>query len=371
MAACVFVSSLLACTSTPMTTDAGSDAGPALGAIGAACTADADCQARLTCFTGAPGARPWPSGYCTRPCATEDCPTGSTCGEAYYDSTSNTEHYMCLATCNRASGSTGGCRGGYFCMLDGVCHVGCTSDAQCASVDYDLGAPRTRPGSTCEIASGRCIRGSATGGDTGAACTADADCRGPFGVCQNGRCLRSDCDLGGAYACSTGQECVSYIFDDLQSEPICALDCVIGTDGLAGHPGACGPGEACVPAAQDYSGRATHSFCYPTTGAQMTGSTTARVGSPCSTSADCPDPLGYGFCSNGSCLVSLCGVPELASMNLCGAGARCVTTHYDPMTATRFNEHDAQLGVCFRDCTSGASACQAPTTCQADHTCSQ
>lgn len=346
------------------------DSGPPLGAVGAPCTTDADCLARLTCFVGATGARAWPGGYCSRDCTQEDCPTGSRCGEAYYDPATDTSHYQCLAECDRADGTTGGCRAGYFCMFDGVCHVGCSSDAECTTLDYDLGAPLSRPGSTCELATGRCTRGTSTGGDTGASCSTDADCLGPYGICQGGTCLRGNCDLGGAYACHAGQECVDFPITQFQSIAICTPDCTIGTDGLPGAPGPCRPSiDACVPAHQDYGDRATHAFCYPTPGAQRTGSTSATVGSPCSTDADCPNPLGYGFCSGGSCQVAPCMASELAGMDVCGAGARCVTTTVDPAIATRFLLRDAELGTCVRDCTSSPSACEAPTTCRADHTC--
>lgn len=76
------------------------DSGPTLGAVGAACDSDLDCRSGLTCFSGAPDARPWPGGYCSRDCTEEDCPAGSTCGEAYYDASSE-QHYQCLATCDR------------------------------------------------------------------------------------------------------------------------------------------------------------------------------------------------------------------------------------------------------------------------------
>jgi hypothetical protein len=345
------------------------DSGPALGGVGAACAADTDCLPRLTCFTGAPGARPWPGGYCSRDCTMEDCPTGSRCGEAYYDPASDTTHYQCLADCDRVDGATGGCRDGYFCMYDGACHVGCSSNAQCESVDYDLGAPLSRPGSICEIASGRCERGSASGGDTGASCTTDADCRGPYGVCQGGTCLRGNCDLGGAYACSAGQECVAFGFTEFQSFAICAPDCTLGTDGLVGAPGPCRAVDACVPARQDYGDHATHPFCYPTPGAQQAGSTTATVGSPCTSNDQCPNPLGFGFCSDGFCQIAPCDSAALGGMDVCGAGARCVVVHVDPTIATQFLIRDAELGTCFRDCTADASVCEAPTSCGPDHVC--
>lgn len=339
--------------------------GGSLGAVGGACASDLDCRTGLTCFTGAPGARPWPSGYCTRACTMEDCPSGSRCGELYTDDTGAT-HYSCLATCERDFASAGGCRPGYLCMYDGACHVGCSSDAQCESIDFDQGAPIMHPGSTCDVATGRCARGNLTGGaDVGEACTAETDCRGPSAFCNAGRCVRANCDLGGPFACSAGQECIGLRATDFQTLGFCALDCTFGTDGVPGSPGACAPSDACLPAEADDADRATHAYCAPTAGAGMTGDATAHFGGACTTVADCPNPYGLAVCSGGVCQEPFCAAASIASFDLCGTGATCLTLDA-PDANDRYVVHGAPLGFCFADCTTDTD-CAGGFTCNTGH----
>ncbi|NOY91875.1 MAG: hypothetical protein GXP55_11815 [Deltaproteobacteria bacterium] len=341
---------------------------PLTGLVGSACVEDADCLAGLSCFEGPDGARPWPGGYCTRDCSSAgDCPGGSVCGIAYDDGTASYD--LCQAICSREEGSRGSCREGYQCARQGYCTIGCSSDDQCHTNDTYPGPPSYEPSASCELSSGRCLHGTVPTAQDGDACGSNADCRPPAGFCVLGVCVNANCDLGGAYACGTGQQCIGWStgFDSWVS--VCANSCRQGVDGLGGVSAddRCAFGFWCAPPEADPSGRATQPYC-GLKAVGVGGSTTATMGSPCTTEADCPLALGYGICAAGTCSAAYCAAPSLADQDICGPGAVCFAPEADRANLG-WRSVPPSLGQCVRDCSSDASVCEAPTTCSATGTC--
>jgi hypothetical protein len=329
--------------------------------LGGECTSDLDCPLGLECFLGPDGARAWEGGYCTRPCDADDCPEGATCAPAYFDAAGFAVTY-CLAGCDREIGSAGGCRPGYTCSFEGACRLGCSTDEQCAQYDVDPGGPYASPGATCEIESGRCLRGAESGAGPGEACTADDDCRGPISFCAFGACASLSCDLGGEYACGSESTCAGDSVPYDQVIPMCWRTCTLGVDGTASAGDRCG-GAACYPLEADPAGTATSAYCSPPFGQTLAGSDTAHVGDPCTRTEDCPNPFGMGFCDDdGVCQIAHCAPYAAIGIELCGAGERCFTSVPEPGT-TRPNRVIAETGLCVRDCTADPSVCQPPTRC--------
>ncbi len=356
---------VLAACSTPAPVAMPLEDAGRLGGVGAACAADTECRAGLTCFTGPEGGRAWPSGYCTRPCTDEDCPSGALCGEAYVEADGTTATY-CLTACERVSGERAPCRDGYTCASGGTCRVGCSTDAECELVDIDPGTPRSFPGSTCEVTTGRCVRGSPAGGEVGDTCVSDLDCRGPSGVCIDRSCYRAHCDLGGVHACSAGQVCVGVVLNAFQLLHFCAPTCEIGVDGIVGSPGRCRASEACVPPEADFSRTATTPFCSLTTpGGGAAGSATATIGDACTTIDDCPNPLGYGVCSDGICAATYCATPMIEGRDICGPGAGCAILDVEPSGSARWVSYFGSLGVCQRRCDMDPTVCEGGSVCSA------
>lgn len=323
--------------------------GPAApGAVGSACTADRDCASGLTCFTATPGGVVWAGGYCTRPCSSETCPAGSTCTSFYSDAATLSVVTYCASSCVRAPGSRDVCREGYACSYDGVCISGCRTNADCAMAS---------PAATCETASGRCLVQASSGAASGAACMNDADCRGPQAFCNNGHCMRISCDLGGAYACDAGQICSGFPIEYDHDASFCTMECTPGVDAVSlAAPGRCPTGWTCFPARADLRHQASSGFCFPSDYADpFHGSSTARVGDPCTTFMDCPNPFGYGVCTHAMgttmshCSIVYCAAPTVASMNICGPGSVCLTFPEDP-SRDRFTNAGSVLGGCFRQC---------------------
>jgi len=345
------------------TTDAGDASAPTPEIAGAPCVEDADCLAGLSCFKGPDGARPWPGGYCTRNCSSaSDCSGGSVCGLAYLDE-ADQRHDQCVAECTREAGSRGGCRQGYTCSRQGYCKIGCSSDDQCHTVDTDPGPPWYEPSARCELSSGRCVHGTVETAQDGDACDSNTDCRPPGGTCMLGVCITVNCDLGGAYACGAGQECIGFAlgFDSWVSA--CANSCRPGVDGLGGTSpdDRCAPSFLCAPPEADPSGRATQPYC-GLKGVGVGESATATIGSPCTTEADCPLSLGYSMCADGTCVAQYCAAPSLAAQEICGPGTTCLAPEGDRANLG-FESVQLSLGFCLRDCSSDATVCEAPTSC--------
>ncbi|MCC7541535.1 MAG: hypothetical protein IT379_35280 [Deltaproteobacteria bacterium] len=355
----------------PRDPDTGVDATPDMaptssGRVGAPCAEDRGCQAGLECFLGPEGARAWPNGYCTRACERDvDCPSGSACGSAWYDEAVG-DNKRCLATCERVAGSAGGCREGYNCAFDGVCVVGCSSDAQCEHLDSDIPPPRPDEPRTCELASGRCVHGAQPSAAALTSCGSDADCRGPAGACVGGMCFLAHCDLGGPYACADGEVCIALgaLPETDRLAHVCLPRCTPGIDGTNGASAddRCPRGFACWPRELDLDLAATDGFCFLPAAGSFAGSESARVGDACRTVADCPNPYGYGLCL-GTCAILFCAAESVASLELCaGEGERCLSGMLESSEPIGVRVLDA-AGSCVRDCSSGPDVCAPPSVC--------
>lgn len=135
--------------------------------IGAACTADDQCQLNR-CSTAA-----WPDGYCTQACSSNtQCPGDSLCSPNPFNLAAGA---MCLDTCD-TPGVQSSCREGYVCERSqnrpgnpGVCIPRCdqTTGRLCSGAN------------TCNAATGLCA------GDPGFGCK-------PGGLCNNGGACGAD-----------------------------------------------------------------------------------------------------------------------------------------------------------------------------------
>lgn len=318
--------------------------------LGWPCVVDADCTAGLECWQPELIGGPW----CTRACAVDDdCPLGARCTDVEPDDEGWVRR--CVPSCAREIGSRGGCAADMRCERDGVCQPGaCRSDADCF-------------GGTCELGSGRCIRGASPGASADGPCAEDSDCRPPAGSCISGECYHLDCDLGGAYACPEGEVCYAYLpGDDTSPYHRCKRACTAGIDAATPtRPGACEPGEICVPPEAALGGPAPSGHCaLPLGGSYVAGTPGARIGDPCTSVADCPNPLGYGWCSARGCAISNCAAAALEGTTPCGAGAVCV---HDDVAPAGFDAEAAaylRAGFCARTC-SDTDPCPAGLACRA------
>lgn len=136
-----------------MASDGGTTPEP--GAIGAACTDDAECGTAV----GAECLATWPDGHCTiRGCGEGTCPTGSDCFKTTGDST------ICLKTCTQKSD----CPAKYACHAAGACVPACQSAADCSGTmvcNSQTGQCEDAPCTTgscsaglqCDASSGKCV----------------------------------------------------------------------------------------------------------------------------------------------------------------------------------------------------------------------
>lgn len=157
--------------------------------------AGSECRSTIQCEEGLLCEADWYTngGVCTRPCETGECGEGARCVSLGVRGVDGEWLFRCMNDCTRERGSRGGCAPGFACDRDGICRLGCGGLAECAS------------GLTCEVESSRCL--SAGSGLTGEPCESPAQCAGPSASCVEGRCVRTDCDLGGERACGAGETC--------------------------------------------------------------------------------------------------------------------------------------------------------------------
>jgi hypothetical protein len=142
--------------------------------LGAPCTKDDDCGNDGRCLSEVEDG--YPGGFCAQACQSpEDC--GDHICEDAPDG---------LKTCLPPCISDQDCRPGYMCRPtttgQWACFPHCTSGAECPEAG------------TCDLWQGRCVA-AATGGENGAPCTGDEDCKGfcktdvetgaPGGVCMS------------------------------------------------------------------------------------------------------------------------------------------------------------------------------------------
>ena len=253
------------------------------GMTGAACTADADCDAAEGCLLPADG---WAGGYCTRGCTTDsECPTSSHCEIT----DPNAGQGLCVSDCT----TDADCRMGYGCGdPDGNGATGC----------FPVASGNGVPGDACATlqdcsggADGFCVSEDQgfTGGYCSIQCTTDADC-GAGGHCST---LDSGFQLC-VDSCTTNADCrAGYVCDDANGDNV--------NECWPGGSGAGGPGNACANVG-DCAGGLDAICLGPPGNPDFAGGYCATTG--CTTNADCAagahcgftDPqTGEGFCLPG------------------------------------------------------------------------
>ncbi len=226
--------------------------------IGAACTADNNCNSSVgKCQpeeTHPSGFKRWYQGYCYQTCAPGQpvCPAGSQCtniGEPVP---------ICLLSCRVGLAD---CRFGYSCAQSingGVCIPSCFADADC-------GDATTYQCRTCD---GLCVAKQNSSGHVGDICSQDSDC-------------------------GAGQLCTP--LDPLNPTKQCTISCAAGC-------GNCPTGSSCHPLAPDNSLSCLANCTGPGTcpsGARCGILPTGRGCVPPCTAAS-PCPVGQA-CNNGEC----------------------------------------------------------------------
>ena len=254
------------------------------------CAASSDCR-----DTGAGCLTVFPGGLCSKACTTNaDCGSG-TCLDTGNGS-------VCLPSCTSGGGECGAV-GGMCVPIDAnatmfACLPGCFASGAPA------GTPSCTNPLTCDPYAGICTSTPSTGADNGAACAADADCRG-------GRCI-VEVDMGtpsgflGGYCLSFG---VSVAI--MQGAPV--------------PQGSCPTGSGAVPINGERPGDSVPCF------------KTCSANSDCRAGYQC-DHLTPGsgtgqFFSNGICLPVDCSTAGMT----CPSGTHCVS-----MTGTG----GAMFGTC-------------------------
>ena len=171
---------------------------PGAGLPGSVCRANSDC-ATGNCLLIA-GYR---DGLCARVSISTPCPSGTTVLTTAAGAT-----LACTRTCDNTIDNQ--CPGSWRCTATGQCaNVGCRSNTDCSA------------GYTCDVLSNRCVTVAPSGSDVGAACTADAQCRGQTcllpsttgGVTtwQGGYCTAGCTGLsGGGDTCPAGTYCSTH-----------------------------------------------------------------------------------------------------------------------------------------------------------------
>lgn len=321
--------------------------------VGSSCAVDTDCVAGLECWQSDLIGDPW----CTRDCATDDdCSLGARCSDVEPNLVGEGWIRKCAPTCAREPGTRGGCPFGFSCEGDGVCEPNaCSIDAEC-------------PGdATCEASSGRCLSGARPDAVADGPCADDADCRAPNGICLSGECYHLDCDLGGAYACPAGEVCYAYLPGDATTPSYrCKRACEPGVDATSpSDPGACMAGEICAPPEAALYEPAPSGHCErPLGGSFLAGDPSARIGDPCADVGDCPNPLGYGWCSpSRGCALNGCAAAAFGGSDPCGAGAVCYFEDPPPAGASPEEAATIRAGLCLRTC-DDADPCPPGRSCQ-------
>ncbi len=189
--------------------------------IGEPCDRDAQCSSG---FCLAEGGYHFPHGACSQDCSSNHdlCPSGSHCAQV------RSLGWFCLAACV----SEGCSRDGYSCFgplspgLTGpVCYPCCRRDDQC-----QLG--------NCKEWTGFCGVG-VSGGDVGAPCAADTDCKGLLCLAdgRNGYCS-APCDLH--QGCPGDADCVNWLDGSATDLGVCFDACGSNEDCRQGDGYWCG-----------------------------------------------------------------------------------------------------------------------------------
>jgi len=234
---------------------------------------------------------------------------------------------FCRERCTPSLTGTGCPRAGYTCDLEsGSCMEACTGDDQCQIIvrdadgdgrlDYfDRGEDHP---AYCDSVTGRCRTPGTPGARIGDDCLDDPDCEDD-GTClrppgaARGVCARLGCRAPG-FSCPSGTHCD---VRNAGSASACLLGCEVGAeDGTpamlgrgGGHP-ACGAGLACVWDGSTERGQPLSGSCTP---GVYNDVSTANIGAPCASSAECYSPFGLGTClfgnvgiGTGICSVTSC-----------------------------------------------------------------
>lgn len=249
-----------------------------------------------------------------------------------------------MQRCDRTMPIEGQCRNpDAMCAFDGVCgSFRCTDGFVCDS-------------GRCDVTTGECRSGANPAARAESACTNDDDCRPPNGTCI-GTCNQPACDRGGEYACASGETCGAGSLSDTADVLTysCDIACTPGLDALtATNGGACRAGRICVPPEADPGGLATAGRCAYFTGGFVTGTASANVGDPCTTSAQCPSPFGYGLCLDGRCALRFCATSVFEGADPCLPNMRCVTGEV-PAGYPRVARSVLRSGGCVFPCNPGA-----------------
>jgi hypothetical protein len=285
--------------------------------LGAACAADADCTAGLTCKTG----EAYPDGFCTAACT-----TGTDCNK--YGSNLCVDKY-CQRGCTE-----GGSRGrDFICSRHGyTCHQPVSGTGYMCLGYPSVGASC---GTDVDCTSGLVCRHGAAypGGYCSMECTSDSDCAaGGFAFCQSGYCVRNcttdtDCgrwnyiclaeSSGGRKYCSiapdVGSQCRTSAIGPQDGDCSFSLDCMTGNDW---------PGNYCT--------------------------------ADCAANADCPARSG-SVCTSGKC------------KQTCSSDASCSRTGY---TCRSSSDGTTNYLVCLGIPNVGAE-CQVPADPNADDGCTK
>lgn len=285
-----------------------------------ACSQDTDCQAPLTCTSGACVA---PAGRCARDA---DCSDGKTCANTFCatpctDATACAAGESCVSGACLVVSAPAGCRYDSECgageaCVQGRCGARCLADTDCA-------APLSCAQGACVPPSGRCVvDGNCAGTEACVAtvcaprCTDAAGC-GPNQACLNGACATlasGTCRY--TSECANGQACIQ---GRCAAACLATADCAPGTECRGGLCQVLAAG--CFASAQCDAGLA----CAPS------GSCVAA----CATDGDC---TAQGqVCSNGACVtsgpttttitgqVTLTGVPDGGSFPVTVKGPNRLT----------------------------------------------
>jgi PKD repeat protein len=178
----------------------------------------------------------------------------------------------------------------------------------------------------------------------GAACTADAQCRGGSCVCRDGcfvplapgLCLE-ECEEA---ACAAGAVCVDLAQDGAATDPWRRHLCLPGCKGDA----SCArPGFSCrlLPVAGGWQ-----SACWPAGFPRF-------IGEACRTAAGATDP--------SACIAGLC--LDIGASGYCSAACAASSPCPEGTRCARFN-HDPTAGVCLLRCTPGACVADPELSCE-------
>ncbi|MEZ4287500.1 MAG: hypothetical protein R3A47_05020 [Polyangiales bacterium] len=302
---------------------------PADGAVGSACTDDAECEGSAEKLCASEANYGFPGGYCTDACTTDaQCGDGNVCYNGY-----------CFVGCTDATQ----CRATYSCIDanengtsedDGLCMPSCYYDYEC------------RTDEVCNTNTGLCDPANGGGGGggggngtqtIGATCTDDSQCVGsadklcasealygfPDGYCTDA--CATDADCGAGNTCYNG-----YCFVGCDSADLCrpTYSCIdANEDGSIADDGMCMP--SCYFDYECREGEVCNTqtgLCDPANGGGGGGGTTdSKVGGACTADTNC-DANGFCVAESNGFPGGYCTIFDCTTNADCGTGNLCLTT---------------------------------------------